>query len=313
MKVTWLHLGLIVGIMTPVVGIAVDGGLEINQACVEAGCFDGDDPGFPVEIRNPGIYFLTSNIEIGDATKDTIRIDRSNVELDLNGFSVTGPNECDDLGNCTVTELAGVGIGSNQTNIEVKNGFVGGFGFAGIQLGHASRIVNVQASNNFRKGFGLTEGGTIKDCVATNNGNIGIEVKQARITDSTAIGNGQFGIAIGQNSIVEGVVSRENDLGITDFDGSSIFNSTIAENRGAGIEAIRGSTTITGSRLVGNGSVAVSARGDSSLTDGGAPVIVRDSVFFGNSGSFDGPNFGGAGPIIGAGTNLCGADTVCDF
>jgi len=292
---------------------AVDGGLEISQACVDEGCFTGDGPGFPITVTEPGIYFLTSNIEIADGRQTAISINASNVELNLNGFSVTGNNTCDTMGNCTITQVSGAGVFSASINVAVRNGFVGGFGDAGVWLNEASLIEDIQASNNRRKGLRAEEGSTIRNCVANNNGDIGIEVAEARVIDSTAIRNGQFGFAVGRGSILDRVIARENLIGITDSNGATIMNSSIFRNRQTGLEVIRGGTQIFNSQFLENDGVGIGHRGDSADTPGGIPAVVRDSVFYGNSGSFDGANFGGAGPIIGAGTNLCNTNTTCNF
>jgi hypothetical protein len=44
--------------------MAVDGVLEINQACVSVGCFPGDLAGFPVTISSTGSYRLTSSLDV---------------------------------------------------------------------------------------------------------------------------------------------------------------------------------------------------------------------------------------------------------
>jgi len=75
--------------------LAVDGVLEINQACVAAGCFPGDGPGFPVEITIPGSYRLTSNLTVPDDDTTAILLQGVRlVNLDLNGFSILGQYAC---------------------------------------------------------------------------------------------------------------------------------------------------------------------------------------------------------------------------
>ena len=64
---------------------AVDGVLEISQACAETtGCFAGDGVGFPVEITAGGSYVLTSDLQLA-VDLDAVSIDASPVTLDLNG------------------------------------------------------------------------------------------------------------------------------------------------------------------------------------------------------------------------------------
>lgn len=69
--------------------------LEIDQTCaVETGCFEGDDPGFPVTITEPGIYVLTGNLFNDNVGVYTI--DGNNVaDIDLNGFRLSGPQSFD--------------------------------------------------------------------------------------------------------------------------------------------------------------------------------------------------------------------------
>ena len=55
--------------------LAVDGVLEINQACaVNTGCSTGDTAGFPVTISTSGSYRLTSNLESNAPAIDMIDV-----------------------------------------------------------------------------------------------------------------------------------------------------------------------------------------------------------------------------------------------
>lgn len=53
--------------------------------------FQEDDTTFPIVISNPGTYVLTSNLTVPAGTNG-IEIQASNVFLDLNGFTISGPN-----------------------------------------------------------------------------------------------------------------------------------------------------------------------------------------------------------------------------
>ncbi len=72
---------------------AGDGRLEINQACVAAGCFAGDTPGFPVETQAKQSYVLTSGLTVPDANTSAVVLN-SNSALDLNGFTIQGVTTC---------------------------------------------------------------------------------------------------------------------------------------------------------------------------------------------------------------------------
>lgn len=138
---------------------AQDGALEINQACVADGCFAGDDPGFPVQITNPGNYRLTSNLDTNGVLVRAISIGFTDgVNLDLNGFTVSGAQTCeyDDADQevlCTLKEDFGLGVirvfGRNHT---IRNGRVKGALSSGINLSGTSGgphlIENVHFSEN---------------------------------------------------------------------------------------------------------------------------------------------------------------------
>ena len=70
---------------------AVDGVLEINQACaVNTGCFDEDAAGYPVTI-SPGVggsFRLTSNLIVPDENTDGILVNTPSISIDLNGFEI---------------------------------------------------------------------------------------------------------------------------------------------------------------------------------------------------------------------------------
>ena len=67
---------------------AADGVTEINQALIEA------SGGFPYEITQPGSYLLTGNLTVPDADTTAIRVEATDVTLDLNGFAIIGPVQC---------------------------------------------------------------------------------------------------------------------------------------------------------------------------------------------------------------------------
>ena len=57
---------------------AAPGAIPISQVCaLGAGCFAGDEPGFPVTIRANGAYVVTSNLVVPDASVTAIRVDGS--------------------------------------------------------------------------------------------------------------------------------------------------------------------------------------------------------------------------------------------
>jgi len=82
-----IHLLLLLALAGP--ALAVDGVLEINQACaVNTGCFAGDTAGYPVTITDAGSYRLTSNVILPDLFTDAIHVSKNDVAIDLNGFTI---------------------------------------------------------------------------------------------------------------------------------------------------------------------------------------------------------------------------------
>ena len=122
-------------------GRAGDGVAELNQAIVEAA------GGFPFEISEPGRWVLTGDLVVPDLNTTAIRIDASQVSINLNGFAVRGHvTEC--AANCP----SGTGRGITATNlflgrsVTVRNGIVTGFADDCIQLG-ARLSLPVRMSN----------------------------------------------------------------------------------------------------------------------------------------------------------------------
>lgn len=74
---------------------AADGVVLIDQKAALAGGVSPDDTrGFPVTLSQPGLYKLIGNITVPDVTTTAFQITGPDVTLDLNGFSIIGPNVC---------------------------------------------------------------------------------------------------------------------------------------------------------------------------------------------------------------------------
>lgn len=152
--------------------LADDGVFAINNVCVNFGCFTGDSAGLPITITQPGSYILTSNLNSASTETNVIEISSSDVSIDLNGFTITGPRTCTGAGNtleCTNDGMTADAIdttAANLANLAVKNGFVKGFD-VGVRLTVISgNVEHVHASEN---GTGIISGGIISDCIANRN------------------------------------------------------------------------------------------------------------------------------------------------
>ena len=245
---------------------AADGVTVIDPGRVRNGNITpGDAPGFPVTISQSGSYVLSGNLTVPDAQTTAIEITADNVTLDLNGFSIIGPNVCtSDPTTCTHSG-GGVGIHAGSfspgimapAGVRVINGMVRGMGFHGVRL--------------------MGEGTAVEKVHTTNNGGPGIVVGGGSVIDSSAVLNRGAGI-IGW--IVRGSISVKNSSGIfirpggvaagntadsNGSDGISMTNATVNgntanNNRGFGISATCPGS-IVGNTTVGNQSGSIRING----------------------------------------------------
>ncbi|MBL38378.1 MAG: hypothetical protein CMP07_08205 [Xanthomonadales bacterium] len=258
-----------------------DGSIEINQACVPAGCFAGDSPGFPVEIVEPGSYRLSSNLQVPTGL-DGIVGSATGISLDLAGFEVSGPVSCtadidaitDLLIDVVCTGSPGTATGiADVTTIE--NGTVRGFR-DGIRIGGDSvalvrnvhvrensgdgidanhrtmRIVDSTVStngNNGVTGTGDTARLLITGSIARENGDIGIYMANGVLRDSLIILNGTEGgvranvFPDGPGSLIADTQFVRNQVAIVARPETAIRDSLFIEN---GDDIVNGATSISG-------------------------------------------------------------------
>ncbi len=234
------------------------GVIEINQHKAKRGRVTRSDrKGFPVTLDKSGSYKLTSNLTLGDTFVDAIEITAANVTLDMNGFSIIGP----EMG-------AGIGISAvDQSNVNIKNGSVAGMGSHGIALDVASSVVNVTAVDNGGDGIQVLGGSQVKDSTANRNGDNGINAgfgcqvaestanrndgrgiiveTRSRVSNNTANFNGLAGIVTGTSSVVIGNAASENGrFGLRLGDNSGYQQNVMSGNFSRGpnvrIDQVRG-------------------------------------------------------------------------
>lgn len=242
------HITLLtLSMLLPSLAHADEGILEINAACANGdGCFSGDNAGLPVEINASGSYRLTSNLLTEDPDQTVIRIDADRITLDLNGFSIDGPNFCLDPISDPCSD-SGVGIGIHATStssyVTIRNGHIAGTGNDGVRLRagpgkvhdltvehsgedgiQAGFAVNIH-DNNVRRnkvhGINLTSSGNIRNNTATKNGQAGIQAEgsgdfvKAVISDNLATENGSEGLVLDPSVGYRSNVMRLNNGGDT--------------------------------------------------------------------------------------------------
>lgn len=205
--------------------LAIDGVLEINQACaVHSGCFAGDTAGFPVTISASGSYRLTGALAV-PADQHGIVLSADEVTLDLGGFAIVsagGP-----------LLRSGVRIG-DQLRAEVRNGLIRGFSQHGVDASGVSsgaRLLDVRSVGHGSVGFSLVGFGSLVDrCEASANGSDGIRVSSGSLVQhSVARGNGGFALRI-LGSGYRSNVFTENNGGNAN---PQVAEQSDAENLGA--------------------------------------------------------------------------------
>ncbi|RIL06541.1 MAG: hypothetical protein DCC71_06430 [Proteobacteria bacterium] len=214
---------------------AGDGAFEIHQACVAAGCFAGDGPGFPVQIQSPGSYVLTSDLTVPDPNTGGIAIQVADVALDLNGFAVRGPVAC--TGE-PVTSCLPAGAGDGISVIRdgfVRGGIVRGFGDIGIAGGTDTRIADVIVTHNGGIGIALSRGASVRNATVTFNGASGITANTgggfAEVAGCTVRGNAADGVAATAGLIVDSRFQNNGATGITG--GAAAGRNVVSGNGGA--------------------------------------------------------------------------------
>jgi len=221
---------------------AVDGVILINQAAALNGnVTPGDAPGFPVEITQPGTYRLSSNLTVPDADTSAILIFARDVTLDLNGFSIIGPNSChvDQVPAGPVTcDFQGRGVGISGTfadNTSVFNGTIRGMGSDAINVsglfGEPS-VERVRAISNGGNGI-IANAGLVDKSSATFNHGTGISA--ASVSNSSAFQNGGVGINVIEGVALANTVRLNGQQGVFAICPSTVISNAAVTNAGGDI------------------------------------------------------------------------------
>jgi hypothetical protein len=245
----------------PFSAFGVDGVVLINQANAMAGSVTpGDTAGFPVTISQPGSYKLSSNLTITDPTETGILITADNVTVDLNGFTIQGPNVCDGHGNvatttCTISNTTSVGINAGEhIGIKVLNGSIRGMGFEGIISVGDIHVEGINASLN---SSGIQATGVIIHNIANYNLFIGFN-GGGIFRENEANGN-SIGFLAGLG--LEGVV----------------VNNTANFNATYGFFGQTGTTVVSGNSAKNNGTVNILVECPGSITGNSGSITFNGS------------------------------------
>lgn len=181
--------------------VASDGRIEINQTSVQSA------GGFPYTITASGSYVLTGSLTVPAAT-DGIIIDTSEVILDLNGFSITGPATCID-GACPAGSGEGIrpdhpiADGHRST---VHNGIIRGFGSTCLRLGTETNVRDMLVSQCGISGISVNARSVVESNRVYRTGQTGIQMSPSamyafnNVSEAGLGGGGHQGINGGQAS-----------------------------------------------------------------------------------------------------------------
>jgi hypothetical protein len=257
---------------------AVDGVLEINQACaVNTGCFSGDTADFPVTISALGSYRLTSNLIVPD-TKSAITAGVGDVTIDLNGFMIEAQ-----------TRSTEIGI-SGGSRVTVRNGSIREF-FTGIQLVSNSLVERVIVTRMTQHGISVSKASIVKDSQVLAIGEDGI--------------TGRGGCVIIGNTI-EGV----GEIGINTFSSTILGNTVLSFGEGGAVWSAGigcgGPCRVSENVIDGGLGLASPSTGFSlslSETLGGTTGYNNNTIRAGTLGTVSGG--------VDAGGNICGVTLGC--
>jgi len=251
---------VLLGALTPCTAFAVDGVIEISQACaLNTGCVTGDAPGYPVTLNAPGSYRLTSNLSqsyIGgiSTTVNAIQITSSDVHLDLGGFSIscTAPLGGSCGGSASGIVYAGLGL----EGAVIEHGAIVGMPGSGIALELVGdvRLDDLRLGGNGADGASLGNGAMVSNVTASENGGNGIEVGAiARVADCISRDNGGDGIQSLSGTIISGcTVTQNTGDGIETSTASLVEGCSSFGNTGWGLKLAL-SSGYRGNVIYGNG------------------------------------------------------------
>lgn len=164
---------ILFGVLLAVVNIsamAAPGQYQINQACLDVGCFSGDNPATKtVEIsQNAGTFVLTSDITFTDSDNGIPAIlvnhatNRSAVVIDLNGYQIRH-------NGIATSATHGIVIQGQNSVVTVKNGKIAAF-YDGIRAEGGATLIAENLVLRINRDDAISAGiGIIRDSVFDAN------------------------------------------------------------------------------------------------------------------------------------------------
>lgn len=148
---------------------SASGRIELNQTIVDA------VGGFPYAITEPRNFVLTGPLVV-PANTDGLLLWTNEVVIDLNGFSISGPETCTP-GACSAgigSAIRGVSGIAHANRTTLRNGIVRGFGSTCVQLGAQARVEGLLVLDCGRFGVSVSNGSLVNDNRVIGTGEEGI-------------------------------------------------------------------------------------------------------------------------------------------
>lgn len=192
-------------------------------------------------ITEPGSYYLTGNIDNLVSGKTAITILSDNVTLDLNGYSLLGPQSSPTSNYLAPTGSPGNGHGiwldGALLNVTIQSGTISSWGESGIkadetsgsifrdlrlenngtngiEVGDKNLLLRCQSTLNLNDAILTSNGNNVINCTTMLNGGRGIVADSiGLIINSAAFDNKSTGIEVNQNGMILGCVSSDNVIG----------------------------------------------------------------------------------------------------
>jgi hypothetical protein len=263
----------------PMAAAAVDGLIEINQnRALVGGVTPGDTPGFPVTITQAGSYRLTGNLNLPTTDTTGIRIESSEVSVDLNGFGVLAPglcNGCPATGGCTGG--SGIGILAVSPDVHVRNGIVRGMGSDGIQISFRGSVEGLATSFNGGHGINFPGGeGTVVRSNSHANGGRGVNIGGGGVVSGNRIScNADDGVNLARGTIVGNNILENGARGVRIVETGTVQDNGVEFNTGCGIVPNAATVANNGIRSNAGGGICATSSGaiiGNSLDSNGSAV-----------------------------------------
>ena len=221
------------------------GRYQINQACIDVGCFVGDDPNtVTIEITQAsGTFVLTSDL-VFDSSLNSVpailvsRVDNdSAVTIDLNGYQMR-------LNGAANSNTNGIDVIGEDSFVTIKNG----------------KIVNFSDGVHAVDGVTLT----IKDMVFQGNADDAVQMPLGSIRNSVFDGNNYSIFAVNNEDAFNGdrLIIESNQFFGVDQQVFSIGSSNLCKDNMVayiGTNSNLGSCTLSGLNLCGSTPCAANA------------------------------------------------------